>query len=339
MARADNEKSSLLEQVVEAASPEPESAIVPGNGCANLTILVVDDSPIYRKLVEQSLSQEEYPVVFAKNGREALEVFTENLPDIVITDWTMPDISGLELCQRIRHDFQEHYAYVILVTSHNEKEQVIEGLAAGADDYLTKPFHPGELVARVGVGRRIIELHRQVEAKNRQLEELALTDPLTGLSNRRAIDLWVSSQLSAAARHDFPIWVVMADLDRFKQINDTYGHDAGDTVLKGFAELLVANTRQSNICGRLGGEEFLLILTHIERDRVKLAIDRIRTRFEAKEFNFDGRTAAVTASFGVAGFHGSRPPEFSALLSSADAALYSAKSKGRNRIEFDGRNA
>jgi len=328
----------LLGHMTETASPRSHAG-TRENPCSTLTILVVDDSPIYRKLVEQSLSQERYPVIFAKNGREALKVFAEHLPALVITDWTMPDISGLELCQRIRHDFQEHYAYVILVTGHTEKEQVIEGLAAGADDYLTKPFHPGELVARVGVGRRIIELHQQVEAKNRQLEELALTDPLTGLPNRRAIDLWVSSQLSAAARHDFPIWVVMTDLDRFKRINDTYGHDAGDTVLKEFAELLRANTRQSNICGRLGGEEFLLILTHIERDKVQLAIDRIRTRFEAKEFNFDGRTAAVTASFGVAGFHGPRPPEFSALLSRADAALYSAKSKGRNRIEFDGSDA
>jgi len=112
----------------------------------------------------------------------------------------MPDISGPELCQRIRCDFQKHYAYLILLTSNTNKEQVIEGLAAGADDYLTKPFHSGELVARVGIGRRMFELHRQIEAKNRQLEDLALTDPLTGLPNRRAIDLWASRQLSAAFR-------------------------------------------------------------------------------------------------------------------------------------------
>jgi two-component system, cell cycle response regulator len=328
----------LLGQITETALARSDAG-TRENPRSTLSILVVDDSPVYRKLVEQSLSQEKYPVLFAKNGREALKVFTEHLPSLVITDWKMPDISGLELCRRIRHDFQEHYAYVILVTSHTEKEQVIEGLAAGADDYLTKPFHPGELVARVGVGRRIIGLHQQVEGKNRQLEELALTDPLTGLPNRRAIDIWINHQLSAAARHDFPIWVVMADLDRFKRINDTYGHDAGDTVLKGFAELLRANTRQSNICGRLGGEEFLLILTHVERDQAKLAIDRIRTRFEAKEFNFDGETVTATASFGMAEFHGSRAPEFNTLLSRADAALYSAKGKGRNRIEFDGSDA
>ena len=310
---------------------------VPGveDRCQEFRILVVDDSPIYRKLVDQSLSKDHYPVLFAKNGREALDVFAEHRPALVITDWTMPDFSGPELCQRIRRDFQEHYSYLILLTSNTNKEQVIEGLAAGADDYLTKPFHPGELVARVGVGRRMIELHRQIEAKNRQLEELALTDPLTGLSNRRAIDICASGQLSAAARHDFPIWVVMADLDHFKRINDTFGHDAGDAVLKGFSEVLKANTRQSNMCGRLGGEEFLLILTHVDRKQAEIPIERIRQQFEMQEFSFEGKTAVVTASFGVAGFRGGAPSELGSLLSRADVALYAAKSKGRNRVEFD----
>ena len=220
-------------------------------------ILAVDDSAIYRKLVEQSLSGERYSVLFAKNGREALDLFAEHQPAVVITDWNMPDIGGLELCRRIRRDFPGFYCHLILLTSNSEKEQVVEGLAAGADDYLTKPFHSGELVARVEVGRRIVELHRQIQAKNRLLEEMALTDALTGLPNRRAIDVWAPRQLSAAARHDFSIWAVMADLDLFKKVNDTYGHDAGDTVLKSFSEILKANTRQSDMCARLGGEEFL----------------------------------------------------------------------------------
>jgi len=323
-------------RVIEQTSGVP-SRVVSGveDRCQEFRILAVDDSPIYRKLVDQSLSKDYYPLLFAKNGREALDVFAEHRPSIVITDWTMPDISGIELCQQIRRDFQEHYAYLILLTSHTNKEQVVEGLAAGADDYLTKPFHPGELVARVGVGRRMIELHRQVEAKNRQLEELALTDPLTGLPNRRAIGLWASRQISAAARHDFPFWVVMADLDHFKRVNDTYGHEAGDSVLKGFAEVLKTNTRQSNICGRLGGEEFLLILTHVDEEQARTAIERIRKRFEALEFSFAGGTTRVTASFGVAELHGSETPELCALLNRADVALYSAKNRGRNRIEFD----
>jgi two-component system, cell cycle response regulator len=301
---------------------------------SGLTILVVDDSPVYRKLVEQSLSNAHRQILFAKNGREALKDFGDKHPEVVITDWSMPDVSGLELCQRIRRDFRQHYAYIILVTSNSNKAQVIEGLSAGADDYLTKPFDPGELLARVGVGRRIIQLHREIEAKNRQLEQLALTDPLTGLANRRAIDLWVDSQLSSAARHDFPLWVVMADVDHFKRVNDTYGHEAGDRVLKNFAAILKANTRRSNICGRLGGEEFVVILTHTNQEQTKIAVERIRKRFAMEKFRFGDATETVTASFGVAGFSGNHAPGFDVLLARADAALYTAKNKNRNRMEF-----
>lgn len=322
----------LVEQI--SAVPSGVAAGVE-QACQDFSVLVVDDSPIYRKLVQQSLEKDHYPVLFAKNGYEALTAFAERRPALVITDWSMPDITGPELCRRIRRDFQDRYAYLILLTSNSDKEQVIEGLAAGADDYLTKPFHSGELLARVGVGRRVMELHRQVEAKNRQLEELALTDPLTGLPNRRAIDIWVSRQLKAAARHNFPLWVVMADLDKFKNVNDTYGHDAGDAVLQKFSEVLKANTRQSNICGRFGGEEFLLVITHVDHQQIAIAIERIRQCFETLEFNFEGKTCKVTASFGAAGFRGHPAPEFATLLSRADAALYLAKSRGRNRVEVD----
>src|SRR5580700_8577020 len=159
------------------------------------TVLEVDDSAIYRKLVEHSLAGQEYEVLYAKNGREALDLFAEHKPAVVITDWDMPDIGGLELCRRIRRDFQGLHSHLILLTGNTDKAQVIEGLGAGADDYLTKPFHSGELVARVEVGRRIVELHREVQAKNRLLEEMALTDNLTGLPNRRAVDGWASRQL------------------------------------------------------------------------------------------------------------------------------------------------
>lgn len=299
-----------------------------------LKILVADDSAIYRKLVEHTLADDNHSVIFAKNGREALELYAEHKPALVITDWTMPDISGPELCERLRRDFQQNFAHIILLTSNDDKEQVVQGLAAGADDYLTKPFHQGELRARVRVGLRVVELHRQVQAKNRQLEEMALTDPLTGLSNRRAIDIWITRQLSAAARHDFAIWVAIADLDHFKKVNDTYGHDAGDTVLKAFAEVLKHNTRQSNICGRHGGEEFLIIITHVERDNSVIAFERIRKQIESQKFTFNNQTFSITTSIGVAGFRGTRPPAFADLIASADTALYSAKHKGRNRIEY-----
>ncbi|MGB6801355.1 MAG: diguanylate cyclase, partial [Candidatus Sulfotelmatobacter sp.] len=298
----------------------------------DLKILVADDSPVYRKLVEQSLSQEHCTILFAKTGRQAMNLFIEHQPTLVISDWSMPDISGIELCQRIRRDHKEFYAYVILVTGNTDKEEVIEGLAAGADDYLTKPFHPGELQARVRVGRRIVDLHREVQDKNRQLEEMALTDSLTGLPNRRAIDFWASRELSAAVRHDFPVWVVMADLDHFKSINDTHGHDAGDMVLKGFAEILKSNTRRSDICGRLGGEEFLVVITHAQKKNAAIASERIRQQFTAQKFTVGHRTFGVTASFGIAGIRSTTSPDFNELVTRADAALYAAKRQGRNRV-------
>jgi diguanylate cyclase (GGDEF)-like protein len=299
------------------------------------TVLAVDDSAIYRKLVEHSLAGQEYEVLYAKNGREALDLFAEHKPAVVITDWSMPDISGLELCRRIRRDFQGLHSHLILLTSNSDKEQVVEGLAAGADDYLTKPFHSGELVARVAVGRRIAALHREIQAKNRLLEQMALTDALTGLPNRRAVDVWASRELSAAARHDFAFWVVMADLDSFKKVNDTYGHDAGDSVLKTFAEILKTHTRQSDICARLGGEEFLVMMTHSDRGGTKTAVERIRKQFENTNFTLGGCIVTATASFGISGFRGNKPPDWNALVECADTALYAAKHKGRNRIEFE----
>jgi diguanylate cyclase (GGDEF)-like protein len=263
-----------------------------------------------------------------------MELFAEHQPGVVITDWTMPDISGLELCQCIRRDFGQFYAYVILLTANTDKEELIEGLAAGADDYVTKPFHPGELQARVRVARRMVEFHRQIQEKNRQLEEMALTDPLTGLPNRRAIDVWAIRELSAAARYNFSIWVAMADLDHFKSVNDTYGHDAGDTVLKGFAEVLKSNTRESDVCGRLEDEEFLVVMTHVEKESVMIPVERIRNQFEAQKFVVADRAFSATASFGIAGLRKTSLPNFSDLVARADAALYSAKQKGRNRVEF-----
>lgn len=303
------------------------------SGKNSFEVLVADDSAVYRKLVEQSLADEDCSVLFASSGHQAIEVFERAHPSLVITDWEMPDLTGVELCQRIRAGAQSSYTYVIIVTSRAEKDMVVRGLSAGADDYLAKPFHRDELLARVRVGRRLINLQRQIEAKNRLLEELALTDALTGLPNRRAIEEWSSRQLSGAARHGFSLWVVIIDLDHFKIVNDKHGHNAGDAVLKGFAKVLKGNTRSANICGRIGGEEFLQVLTHATEQDVKIAVDRVRQQFEEELFWFNGATISCTASFGAAGFCGKNEPTFSQLLSRADDALYRAKDLGRNRIE------
>jgi diguanylate cyclase (GGDEF)-like protein len=301
-----------------------------------LKVLIADDSAVYRKLVERTLDPESCTVLMAKDGREALEIIGRERPSLIITDWLMPDLTGIELCRKIRAESADSaYAYVILLTSNAEKNNVVKGLTAGADDYLTKPFDQGELLARVRVGMRLLDLHRQVDAKNRLLEELALTDSLTGLPNRRAVETWGARQLSGAARHGFPLWTVLIDIDHFKSVNDTYGHDAGDTVLKRFAEIIKNNTRYSDISGRIGGEEFLQILTHSEEEGLRTLVERLRSQFMAERFDFGGATTMVTASFGIAGFRGKRASELSALVARADAALYRAKKLGRNRIEIE----
>ncbi len=297
-------------------------------------VLVADDSRVYRKLVEHTLSDKQYALLFAKSGREAIDLFSEHQPSIVITDWMMPDLSGIELCEHIRKQSRQPYTYLIILTGNTEKDKLVTGLAAGADDYLTKPFHREELLARVGVGRRIVELHRQLEAKNLLLEELALTDPLTGLPNRRAIEDWATRQLSGALRYGFSFLVVLADLDHFKAVNDTYGHDAGDSVLRKFSEILKTNSRRSDICGRIGGEEFLFILTHTTQENARVVIERIRAELEATKFDFNGGSLTVTASFGLAAFEGTQTADFNRLVTQADVALYAAKRTGRNRIEI-----
>jgi diguanylate cyclase (GGDEF)-like protein len=302
-------------------------------GEQQVKVLVADDSVVSRKLVEHTLSEKQYSLVFAKSGREAVELFAEHQPALVIVDWIMPDLTGIEICKHIRSRTHASYTYIILLTGKSEKESVVEGLAAGADDYLTKPFHPEELIARVGVGLRIVELQREIEVKNALLQELALTDALTSLPNRRAIEEWAARQLSGAARHSFSFWVALADLDHFKAINDTHGHDAGDTVLKVFSQILKTNSRRSDICGRIGGEEFLLVLTYATEKGAKDVIDRVRAELAATKFKFDGNSLTVTASFGLAGFVGAQAPDFNRLVAQADTALYSAKRRGRNRVE------
>jgi two-component system cell cycle response regulator len=301
---------------------------------ATYNVLVVDDSPVYRKLVEQVLSTEPFSLFFAGNGAEALELYQKHSPSLVITDWMLPDFSGLELCQRIRADKTRPYTYLILMTSKTEKGNVVEGLQAGADDFLTKPFDPGEMLARIGVGRRIIDLNREIALKNQRLEEAARTDSLTNLPNRRAIEDWASRQLRGAARHGYWMWVVVGDIDNFKTVNDNFGHDAGDIVLKTFADILKKNTRASDICGRLGGDEFLVVVTHVEPDQIAGTINRFREQFSALSFPFKGQSVKVTASFGVAGFHSKDATDFTALVGSADKLLYEAKRAGRNLVRL-----
>jgi len=295
-------------------------------------VLVADDSPVYRQLIGEILAGPQYALSFACDGQEALRFFKEKPPNILITDWMMPNFSGLQLCRHIRAEKSARYTYIVLMTSNTEKEGVVKGLEAGADDYLVKPFDSNEMLARIGVGRRIVDLHRHLENQSAHLEEVARTDVLTGLPNRRAIEEWAEKQLKGSARHGFPLWVVLGDLDSFKEINDTFGHEAGDTVLRTFADTLRKLTRLSDMSGRLGGDEFLIVISHVTEDNIEIAINRFREMFGALSFPFAGKSVSITATFGVAGSNTGDLKDFDALIRKADEMLYEAKRAGRNCV-------
>jgi diguanylate cyclase (GGDEF) domain len=311
---------------------EAKSRLEVSERTPRLEVLVVDDSPVCRKIFEQILSQDTYEVSYACTGGEAMQLFAEKSPSIVITDWIMPDFSGLELCRRIRADKTKSYTYVMVMTSNQQENGVVDAMEAGADDFLMKPFNLNEMLARIGVGRRIIELHRKLEDKSAELEEVASTDALTGLPNRRAIEEWANKQLRGAKRHGFPLWVVLGDLDCFKEINDTFGHEAGDTVLRTFADTLRRLTRISDMCGRLGGDEFLIVISHVSATNIEVAINRFRELFGSLSFPFAGQSVKISATFGVAGCESGEIKDFNLLVRKADEMLYEAKRAGRNCV-------
>jgi two-component system chemotaxis response regulator CheY len=246
----------------------------------------------------------------------------------------LPDVSGLQLCGWIRNNAPNGYIYVILLTSMTEKENVVKGLEAGADDYLTKPFDPDELKARLGAGRRIVGLRREIETLTRQIEQSGRVDPVTGLPNGRAVEEWATWQLKGAMRHGFPVWVVLADVDSIQRIYATCGRDTGDTVLKQFAQIIRDTSDSSDICGRLDGGEFISVLTHVGHADAEAIVERYRRCLQEHKFVFNKEIVPVSASFGAAGLEGVATPDFASLVMKADDALSAAKRVGGNSIRI-----
>lgn len=297
----------------------------------DLKVLVVDDSLVYHKLVSDALCYQPYTLLRAGNVQEALDLFARHSPPIVITDWMMPDLSGPDLCKRIRSESRDRYTYIIMLTSMCDTESLLRGLEAGADEFLTKPFDPAELQARMGVGRRIVQLHREIDAKDRQIEESSRFDPVTGLPNHRAIQEWATWQLMAAAQNGFPVWLVLADVDGFGRMNEQFGREAGDAVLRDFSRILKDSSLPADIIGRVGDDEFICLITHVSQAHIAAAIERYRTRFAEHEFHFGGKIVKATASFGAIGFEGNEAPSFARLVLDAEASLNAAKTAGGNR--------
>lgn len=297
-----------------------------------MRVLIADDDSVSRHLLEVLLLKWGYEVVLASDGAEAWrELQKDNAPRLALLDWMMPGTSGVELCRRIRERAREPYTYVLLVTAKGRKQDILEGLDSGADDYLTKPLDSHELRARLRAGIRIVELQEQLIAAREQLRAAATRDPMTETWNRAAILEILERELARADRQGSSLTVIMADLDHFKRINDTYGHLAGDAVLREVARRIRAAVRVYDSVGRYGGEEFLIVAPGSDTvSGLKLA-ERLKTCIGGEVVDIFEGTFPISMSFGVAA--NSEAKKALALVRAADAALYHAKQAGRNRVE------
>ena len=310
----------------------------------DFTVLVVDDDVVSRTVVERHLQKAGFKVVTAANGQNALELFDRQFFPIVLTDWMMPEIDGPQLCRLIREKQTHGYVFIILVTSRDSKTDIVSGLESGADDYLTKPIHPAEMVARVKTGIRILNLEQSLKTANEEIRLLSITDPLTGCYNRGYLNEHFYYEIKRAQRYSRPLSVVLADIDHFKQVNDTYGHQVGDEVLKSFA-LCIQNEIRKKIdwVVRYGGEEFLIVLPETPHTGAFSMAERLRQAVGARSIQAGDRTIKITASFGGASTasRNKRGEEITMdqLINQADAQLYRSKNEGRNKtniIEFRG---
>jgi two-component system cell cycle response regulator len=298
-------------------------------------VLIAEDDRVSRRLLEASLTRWGYEVAVTRDGIEAWEVLQgTDAPALAILDWMMPGMDGVEVCRRVRQRGQEPYIYLLLLTTKGRKENIIEGLAAGADDYLTKPFDPHELQVRLRTGKRIVTLQAELIEARETLRIQATHDPLTGVWNRGAILETLSNELARSRREGLPVAVAIADLDHFKRINDTFGHMVGDAALCEAVSRMRPLLRPYDAIGRYGGEEFLIVLPGCTaQDALKLA-ERLRIGIGQEPIEVPGGSIDVTSSLGVAASDAIVIPDATALIRAADAALYRAKAGGRNCVEL-----
>ena len=299
-------------------------------------ILIAEDDPVSRILLEKTLTKAGYEVASAKDGREALAFFNKRFFPIVFTDWMMPEMDGLQLCRRIRKDISTGYVFIFLITSRDSRDDIIEGLEAGADDYLTKPFDRSELFARLKTAIRILELEKSLKEAYEEIRVLSITDTLTGCYNRTYMNEYLPKELKRSIRYGHPISLVMVDVDYFKTVNDTYGHQAGDQVLKELVETIRQSIRfEVDWIARYGGEEFIVVFPETDLERAKTLAERLCEEVSNRIILFNKTEIRITASFGVAGFTASdslKDISHEAMISLADKSLYQAKREGRNRV-------
>jgi len=292
-----------------------------------LTVLVIEDHPDQRDLLAIVLQREGYRVITAANGVEALEKLQHETVQIALSDIMMPKMDGFELINRIRKDPSLKNLYVILITARIQEGDRVRGLDLGADDYITKPFSFSELLARVRVGSRVVQYQQH-------LEHQTLVDSLTGLYNRRAFEKKILEEFERAKRYQHPLSMLILDIDNFKTINDTYGHNGGDAALKKISETLKIKTRQSDFQSRYGGEEFVLILPETDQENAIQVAAKIQDEIRSSVFSSESQQFSLTVSIGISSLSVREYSDWNEMLHDADLALYRAKRNGKDRAEL-----
>ncbi len=333
-------KQSSTTEILDESAVTAEAANEP------LKILIVDDDPMTLLSLKKMVENDGKSVYTAENGDDALSLALEALPDMIITDWRMPRVSGIDLCRILRSTTITKHIYIIMLTGKESDEEHIQALEAGADDFVIKPFTPEVLAARMNSGERIIRFQQKISqdheiiqkyaaklaAANRKLETMAMTDALTGLPNRRSALNRLKDEVSESRRHQTPLSCIMIDIDHFKLINDSYGHAIGDRVLKKIADVFSSTARSYDMVSRIGGEEFLVICARSTLADSRQLAERLRQAIHSLRLRLDGNTIRATISLGIASWHEDMASGED-MTKMADRALYRAKQQGRNRVE------
>jgi diguanylate cyclase (GGDEF)-like protein len=301
------------------------------------SIAIVDDDAAIRRLVRLLLTRGGYETREYANGSEARTALHSEPWDLAILDRRLPEMDGLTLAEELKGTPEFRSRYIIMLTGEDDQEDKVEGLESGADDYITKPFQPRELLARIRAGERIVRLQKELLETNKRLELLSITDGLTKLNNHRYFQDELARAFEESQRYGRPLSLAMIDLDFFKKVNDTYGHAVGDDVLKCAAALFHDSARSTDLVARYGGEEFAVMMPETELADAALFAEKIRSLVAASPFDTQAGAIPATVSIGVASVPHSRILSPKELIVAADKALYRAKKNGRNQVQCEKR--